>query len=114
VNRHREPCPVSRKSLAGCPDQRECRWLAIRCRVGQESYVRRKMKIRGTTSFENETGYIDALEDTWTSSIALSGFLLEGGLMAPESLELDMLTGGIERKSMDRTSRIFDRSPDSQ
>jgi len=39
VNCHREPCPVSRKSLAGCPDQRECRWLSIRCRVGQESYV---------------------------------------------------------------------------
>jgi hypothetical protein len=64
--------------------------------------------------YENETGYIDGLEDTWISSIALSGFLLEGGLMAPESLELDMLTGGMERKSTDRTSRIFDRSPDSQ
>ena len=73
------------------------------------------MKIRGTTSFENETGYIDALEDTWTSSIALSGFLLEGGLMAPDSMELDMPTSGIERmESMDRTSRMFDRSPDFQ
>ena len=40
MNCHREPCPVSRKSLAGCPDQRECRWLAIRCAVEQESYMR--------------------------------------------------------------------------
>ena len=42
--------------------------------------------------YENETGYIDALEHAWTSSIALSGFLLEGGLMAPDSMELDMPT----------------------
>ena len=42
MNCHREPCPVSRKSLVGCPDQRECRWLAIRCKVGQESYVRQQ------------------------------------------------------------------------
>jgi hypothetical protein len=51
VNCHREPCPVLRKSLAGCPDQRECRWLAIRCRVVQESYVHAsKREIKGTTS----------------------------------------------------------------
>jgi len=39
VNCHREAFPVLRKSLVGCPDQRECRWLVIRCRGGQESYV---------------------------------------------------------------------------
>ncbi len=61
--------------------------------------------------YENETGYIDALEHAWTSSIALSGFLLEGGLVAPDSMDLDMPTSGIERiESMDRTSRMFDRS----
>jgi cobalt-zinc-cadmium efflux system outer membrane protein len=63
--------------------------------------------------YENETGYIDALEHSWTSSIALSGFLLEGGLVAPDSMELDMPTSGIERtESMDRTSGMFDRSSD--
>jgi outer membrane protein, heavy metal efflux system len=30
--------------------------------------------------YENETAYVDALERTWTSSIALRGFLLEGSL----------------------------------
>jgi outer membrane protein, heavy metal efflux system len=64
--------------------------------------------------YENETGYIDALEHSWTSSVALGGFLLEGGLMAPDSMELDMPTSGIERmESMDRTFRKFGR-PDSQ
>jgi cobalt-zinc-cadmium efflux system outer membrane protein len=64
--------------------------------------------------YENETGYIDALEHSWTSSVALLGFLLEGGLMAPDSMELDMPTSGIERmESMDRTFRKFGR-PDSQ
>jgi len=64
--------------------------------------------------YENETGYIDALEHSWTSSVALGGFLLEGGLMAPDSMELDMPTSGIERmESMDRTFRMFGR-PDSQ
>ncbi len=64
--------------------------------------------------YENETGYIDALEHSWTSSIALSGFLLEGGLMAPGSMELDMPTSGTERmESTDRTSSMFDR-PDLQ
>lgn len=35
--------------------------------------------------YENETAYIDALERTWTSSVVLRGFLLEGALAAPES-----------------------------
>src|SRR5258706_4132959 len=30
--------------------------------------------------YENETAYVDALERTWTSSIPLRGFLLEGAL----------------------------------
>jgi cobalt-zinc-cadmium efflux system outer membrane protein len=60
--------------------------------------------------YENETGYIDALEHSWTSSVALSGFLLGGGLMAPDSMELDMPTRGTEgMESMDRTSSMFDR-----
>jgi cobalt-zinc-cadmium efflux system outer membrane protein len=59
--------------------------------------------------YENETGYIDALEHTWTSSIALSGFLLEGGLMAPASVETDFAAGGMERmEPIDRSSRVFD------
>jgi outer membrane protein, heavy metal efflux system len=60
--------------------------------------------------YENETGYIDALEHAWTSSIALSGFLLEGGLMVPASTEIDLPAGGMERmESMDRSSRVFDK-----
>jgi hypothetical protein len=46
--------------------------------------------------YENETGYIDALERAWTSNIALSGFLLEGRLMAPASMERDLPASGIE------------------
>jgi hypothetical protein len=30
--------------------------------------------------YENETAYVDALEHTWTSSIALRGFLLDGSV----------------------------------
>jgi hypothetical protein len=35
--------------------------------------------------YENETAYLDALEHTWTSSIALPGFLLEGSLGSQNS-----------------------------
>jgi cobalt-zinc-cadmium efflux system outer membrane protein len=35
--------------------------------------------------YENETAYVDALEHTWTSSIALRGFLLEGSLGSQHS-----------------------------
>jgi cobalt-zinc-cadmium efflux system outer membrane protein len=35
--------------------------------------------------YENETAYVDALERTWTSSIALRGSLLEGSLGATSS-----------------------------
>jgi hypothetical protein len=59
--------------------------------------------------YENETDYIDALEHSWTGGVALTGFLLQGRLTAPDSMELDMPTSGIERmESMDRTSRMFD------
>ncbi|HEV2730402.1 MAG TPA: TolC family protein [Terriglobales bacterium] len=60
--------------------------------------------------YENETGYIDALEHIWTDSIALSGFLLEGGLMVPASMEMDLPASGTERmRSMDRDSKVFDK-----
>jgi hypothetical protein len=60
--------------------------------------------------YENETGYIDALEHAWISSIALSGFLLEGGFMTADSMDLDMPTRMMEQMgSMDRSSRVFDR-----
>ena len=39
--------------------------------------------------YENETGYISALEHVWTSSITLSGFLLDDGLALPSSWEMD-------------------------
>jgi len=59
--------------------------------------------------YENETDYIDALEHACTSGIALSGFLLEGGLTDPASMEMDLPAGGIERmESRDRSSRVFD------
>jgi len=35
--------------------------------------------------YENETAYVDALERSWTSSIALRGFLLEGSLDSQNS-----------------------------
>jgi cobalt-zinc-cadmium efflux system outer membrane protein len=59
---------------------------------------------------ENEIGYIDALEHVWTSSIAMSGFLLEGGLMVPSSMEMDLTAGSMGRmRSMDGNSRVFDK-----
>jgi cobalt-zinc-cadmium efflux system outer membrane protein len=39
--------------------------------------------------YENETAYIDSLERTWTSSIALRGYLLEGALVASHSEEIE-------------------------
>lgn len=52
----------------------------------------------------------DALEHSWTSSIALNGFLLEGGLMVPTSMETDLPASRMERmRSMDGGSRAFDR-----
>jgi len=60
--------------------------------------------------YENETGYIDALEHAWTSSIALNGFLLEGGLMGSASIGMDLTAGEMEgMESTDRSSRMFDR-----
>jgi len=64
--------------------------------------------------YENETGYIDTLEHAWTSSIALSGFLLEGGLTLPASTEMDLSAGGMERtESKDRSSRVLDMPSNS-
>lgn len=48
--------------------------------------------------YENETAYVDALERTWTSSIALRGYLLEGGLVAPNSMEPQISTDGLEKQ----------------
>lgn len=48
--------------------------------------------------YENETAYLDALEHTWTSSIALRGYLLEGALRSPASAEMDTSTGGNEMR----------------
>jgi hypothetical protein len=38
--------------------------------------------------YENETAYVDALERTWTSWIALWGFLLEGSTRLAEFKKL--------------------------
>jgi hypothetical protein len=38
------------------------------------------------TLFEAETDYIAALEQTWTTAIALRGFLLNGGLELTKGL----------------------------
>jgi hypothetical protein len=66
-----------------------------------------------THALREREGYIDALEHAWISSIALSGFLLEGGFMTADSMDLDMPTGMMEQiGSMDRSSRVFDRPSD--
>lgn len=36
--------------------------------------------------YENETAYVDALERTWTSSVAPRGYLLEGSLATSPSI----------------------------
>jgi cobalt-zinc-cadmium efflux system outer membrane protein len=46
--------------------------------------------------YENETAYVDALERTWTTSVALRGFLLEGALRSPNSGDMETSTGGME------------------
>jgi cobalt-zinc-cadmium efflux system outer membrane protein len=43
--------------------------------------------------YENETAYVDALEHTWTSSIALRGFLLEGSIESQNSRNSGRGTG---------------------
>lgn len=40
--------------------------------------------------YENETAYVDALERTWTSGVVLRGFLLEGALISPASMQMQM------------------------
>jgi cobalt-zinc-cadmium efflux system outer membrane protein len=43
--------------------------------------------------YENETAYVDALERTWTSSIVLRGFLLDGSLGPRNSRSFGSITG---------------------
>ena len=52
--------------------------------------------------YENETAYVDALERTWTSSIALRGYLLGGSLGSQNSKSLQLLNGN--ENQMQRTS----------
>jgi outer membrane protein TolC len=58
--------------------------------------------------YENEIAYTDALERTWTSSVALRGFLLEGALMPPASMEMQLPASGPgQKESLGESSRIF-------
>jgi len=59
--------------------------------------------------YENETAYVDALERTWTSSIALRGFLLEGALRSANSRRTNSSPNGNEEwESMGEGTRMFD------
>ena len=40
--------------------------------------------------YENETAYVDALERTWTSSVALRGYLLEESLATSASMDMQL------------------------
>ncbi len=58
--------------------------------------------------YENETEYIDALERTWTSSIALRGYLLEGALGTSHSKEIESPMGDMENpQSIGEGMRTF-------
>src|SRR5262249_42562755 len=58
--------------------------------------------------YENETEYIDALERTWTSSIALRGYLLEGALGTSHSKEIETPMGDMENpQSIGEGMRTF-------
>jgi outer membrane protein, heavy metal efflux system len=46
--------------------------------------------------YESQSAYIDALERTWTSSIAMRGFLLEGALQSPNSAAVESSADRIE------------------
>ncbi len=64
--------------------------------------------------YENETAYIDALERTWTSSIALRGFLLEGALVTSYSKEIETPMSDIENtQSIGESIRTFGWRPSS-
>jgi hypothetical protein len=60
--------------------------------------------------YENETAYVDALERTWTSSIALRGFLLEGALRSSANSRRTNSSpnGNEEWESMGEGTRMFD------
>jgi cobalt-zinc-cadmium efflux system outer membrane protein len=58
--------------------------------------------------YENETAYVDALEHTWTSSIALRGFLLEGSLGPQNSRSLGPAnSGGDMRQPMGEENKLI-------
>ncbi len=58
--------------------------------------------------YENETAYTDALERTWTTSVGLRGFLLEGSLMSPASMEMQLPANGSgHNQTFSEGSRIF-------
>ncbi len=62
--------------------------------------------------YENETAYTDALERTWTSSVALRGFLLEGALLSPASMGMQLPASGPgQKESLGESSRIFGELP---
>ena len=62
--------------------------------------------------YENETAYVDALERTWTSGVVLRGFLLEGALNSPSSMEMQLGAGGTElRDSVDGDIRSATEPP---
>jgi cobalt-zinc-cadmium efflux system outer membrane protein len=93
---------LRKRSAVSAEDYRSARLMADRYRVEILPRLERAYKLMTeqygemTASFirvlylqralyENERGYIDALERTWTSSIALRGFLLEDGLASPSA-----------------------------
>jgi outer membrane protein, heavy metal efflux system len=58
--------------------------------------------------YENETAYVDALEHTWTSSIALRGFLLEGSLGPKNSRSFGSAnSGGDMRQPMGGENKLI-------
>ncbi len=58
--------------------------------------------------YENETAYTDALERSWTSSVVLRGFLLEGALMSPASMEMQLPANSpVHNQSFSEGSKIF-------
>jgi hypothetical protein len=63
--------------------ERACKLMVEQYGLMTASFIR--VLILERMLYENETAYLDALEHTWTSSIALRGFLLEGSLGSQNS-----------------------------
>jgi outer membrane protein, heavy metal efflux system len=58
--------------------------------------------------YENETAYVDALEHTWTSSIALRGFLLDGSFGSQNSRSSGLSSnGGDAMQPIGEGTRMF-------